>query len=163
MHAARAANRGMVVFSCRSFMVFPCFSFIVLLRVTARSELEWRNLRPYRREDARVFRLRAESYGVTGNGREALDTGAVGEPLRSSSLAVQKHRQRREVAGFVVVLPTRTGQPVLRRGRRRRGSVATGGISLIFTLLHPRPSKAEVSRVIKATMKGYARTMKKLA
>jgi antitoxin component of MazEF toxin-antitoxin module len=40
--------------------------------------------------------------------------------------------------------------------------VHSGG-TITITPLHPTPSPAEVSRVIKATMKDYARTMKKLA
>ena len=41
-------------------------------------------------------------------------------------------------------------------------TVHEGG-SIVLTPLRPKPSRAEVSRVIKATMKDYARTMKKLA
>jgi len=37
------------------------------------------------------------------------------------------------------------------------------GGTITLTPLRPKPSQAEVSRVIKATMKDYARTMKKLA
>jgi antitoxin component of MazEF toxin-antitoxin module len=37
------------------------------------------------------------------------------------------------------------------------------GGTITVTPLRPRPSKAEVTRAIKATMKDYARTMKKLA
>ncbi len=37
------------------------------------------------------------------------------------------------------------------------------GGTITVTPLRPRPSRAQVSRVIKATMKDYARTMKKLA
>jgi antitoxin component of MazEF toxin-antitoxin module len=37
------------------------------------------------------------------------------------------------------------------------------GGTITLTPLRPTPSQAEVSRVIKATMKDYARTMKKLA
>jgi antitoxin component of MazEF toxin-antitoxin module len=37
------------------------------------------------------------------------------------------------------------------------------GGTITLTPLRSRPSRAEVSRVIKATMKDYARTMKKLA
>ena len=37
------------------------------------------------------------------------------------------------------------------------------GGTITLTPLRPKPSRAEVSRVIKATMKDYARTMKKLA
>jgi antitoxin component of MazEF toxin-antitoxin module len=38
-----------------------------------------------------------------------------------------------------------------------------GGGTIMLTPIRPRPSRAEVSKVIKATMKDYARTMKKLA
>ena len=41
-------------------------------------------------------------------------------------------------------------------------SVHEGG-SIVLTPLRPRPSPAEVSRAIKATMKDYARTMKRLS
>jgi antitoxin component of MazEF toxin-antitoxin module len=37
------------------------------------------------------------------------------------------------------------------------------GGTITLTPLRPRPSRAEVSQVIKSTMKDYARTMKKLA
>ncbi len=37
------------------------------------------------------------------------------------------------------------------------------GGTLTLTPIRPRPSRAEVSKVIKSTMKDYARTMKKLA
>ncbi|MCX6904391.1 MAG: hypothetical protein NTW03_13110 [Verrucomicrobia bacterium] len=37
------------------------------------------------------------------------------------------------------------------------------GGALTLTPIRPRPSPAEVSKVIKSTMKDYARTMKKLA
>ena len=37
------------------------------------------------------------------------------------------------------------------------------GGTITLTPLRPKPSRTEVSRVIKATMKDYARTMKKLA
>ncbi len=37
------------------------------------------------------------------------------------------------------------------------------GGTITLTPVRPKPSRAEVSRVIKATMKDYARTMKKLA
>jgi antitoxin component of MazEF toxin-antitoxin module len=37
------------------------------------------------------------------------------------------------------------------------------GGTITITPLHPRVSREEVSRVIKSTMKDYARTMKKLA
>jgi antitoxin component of MazEF toxin-antitoxin module len=38
-----------------------------------------------------------------------------------------------------------------------------GGGTITLTPLRPRPSQVEVSRVIKSTMKDYARTMRKLA
>jgi antitoxin component of MazEF toxin-antitoxin module len=37
------------------------------------------------------------------------------------------------------------------------------GGTLTLTPIRPRPSRQEVSKAIKATMKDYARTMKKLA
>ncbi|MBI5819646.1 MAG: AbrB family transcriptional regulator [Verrucomicrobia bacterium] len=37
------------------------------------------------------------------------------------------------------------------------------GGTLTLTPIRPRPSRAEVSKVIKSAMKDYARTMKKLA
>ena len=37
------------------------------------------------------------------------------------------------------------------------------GGTITLTPIRPRPSRTEVSRVIKTTMKDYARTMKKLA
>jgi antitoxin component of MazEF toxin-antitoxin module len=37
------------------------------------------------------------------------------------------------------------------------------GGTLTVTPIRPRPSRAEVSKAIKATMKDYARTMKRLA
>ena len=37
------------------------------------------------------------------------------------------------------------------------------GGTITLTPIRPRPSKQEVSRAVKATMKDYARTMKKLA
>lgn len=37
------------------------------------------------------------------------------------------------------------------------------GGTITITPINPRPSREEVSRVIKSTMKDYARTMKKLA
>ncbi len=37
------------------------------------------------------------------------------------------------------------------------------GGTLTLTPLRPRPSRAEISKVIKSTMKDYARTMKRLA
>ena len=41
--------------------------------------------------------------------------------------------------------------------------VVHGGGTITVTPLRRKPSRAEVSRVIKTTMKDYARTMKKLA
>jgi len=38
-----------------------------------------------------------------------------------------------------------------------------GGGTITLTPLRPRPSRTEVSKVVKSTMKDYARTMKKLA
>jgi antitoxin component of MazEF toxin-antitoxin module len=37
------------------------------------------------------------------------------------------------------------------------------GGTITITPINPRPSREEVSRVIKSTMKDYARTLKKLA
>jgi antitoxin component of MazEF toxin-antitoxin module len=37
------------------------------------------------------------------------------------------------------------------------------GGTLTLTPIRPRPSRAEMSKVVKQTMKDYARTMKKLA
>jgi antitoxin component of MazEF toxin-antitoxin module len=37
------------------------------------------------------------------------------------------------------------------------------GATITLTPLRPRPSRAEISRVIKVTMTDYARTMKRLA
>jgi len=50
----------------------------------------------------------------------------------------------------------------LKAGDQVNVEVHDGG-TITLTPLRPRPSRAEVSRVIKATMKDYARTMKKLA
>lgn len=50
----------------------------------------------------------------------------------------------------------------LRAGDRVNVEVHKGG-TITLTPLRPSPSHAEVSRVIKSTMKDYARTMKKLA
>jgi antitoxin component of MazEF toxin-antitoxin module len=50
----------------------------------------------------------------------------------------------------------------LRVGDDLNVEVHDGG-TLTLTPLRPRPSRQEVSKVIKATMKDYARTMKKLA
>lgn len=57
--------------------------------------------------------------------------------------------------------------PLLELARLQLGDqvnleVHEGG-TITLTPLRPRPSRAEVSRVIKATMKDYAKTMKKLA
>ena len=48
----------------------------------------------------------------------------------------------------------------LKAGDQLNVEVHEGGT---LTPLRPRPSQAEVSKVIKSTMKDYARTMKKLA
>ena len=50
----------------------------------------------------------------------------------------------------------------LKAGDQVNVEVHAGG-TLTLTPIRPRPSRAEVSKVIKATMKDYARTMKKLA
>lgn len=50
----------------------------------------------------------------------------------------------------------------LKAGDQVNVMVHEGG-TITLTPLRSRPSQAEVSRVIKATMKDYARTMKKLA
>jgi antitoxin component of MazEF toxin-antitoxin module len=50
----------------------------------------------------------------------------------------------------------------LKPGDQVNVEVHEGG-TITFTPLRPRPSEGEVSRVIKKTMKDYARTMKKLA
>jgi antitoxin component of MazEF toxin-antitoxin module len=50
----------------------------------------------------------------------------------------------------------------LKAGDELNVEVHEGG-TLTFTPIRPRPSRQEVSRVVKATMKDYARTMKKLA
>ena len=50
----------------------------------------------------------------------------------------------------------------LKAGDQVNVEVHQGG-TITITPLGPRPSRAEVSRVIKATMKDYARTMKRLA
>ena len=50
----------------------------------------------------------------------------------------------------------------LKPGDKVNVEVHEGG-TITLTPLRPKPSKAEVSRTIKATMKDYARTMKKLA
>ena len=50
----------------------------------------------------------------------------------------------------------------LRAGDEVNVEVHEGG-TITLTPLRPRPSRAEVSKVIKSTMKDYAHTMKKLA
>lgn len=50
----------------------------------------------------------------------------------------------------------------LKVGDKVNVEVHDGG-TITLTALRPKPSRVEVSRVIKATMKDYARTMKKLA
>ena len=50
----------------------------------------------------------------------------------------------------------------LRAGDEVNVEVHEGG-TITLTPLRPRPSSAEVSKVIKSTMKDYTRTMKKLA
>ena len=50
----------------------------------------------------------------------------------------------------------------LRAGDEVNVEVHDGG-TITLTPLRPRPSRAEVSKVIKSTMKDYSRTMKKLA
>ncbi len=50
----------------------------------------------------------------------------------------------------------------LKVGDKVNVEVHEGG-TITLTPLDPRPSRAEVSRIIQATMKDYARTMKRLA
>jgi antitoxin component of MazEF toxin-antitoxin module len=50
----------------------------------------------------------------------------------------------------------------LKAGDQVNVEVHAGG-TITITPLRPRPSATEVTQVIKATMKNYARTMKKLA
>lgn len=50
----------------------------------------------------------------------------------------------------------------LRAGDQVNVEVHEGG-TITLTPLRPKPSRTEVSRVIQATMKDYARTMKRLA
>jgi antitoxin component of MazEF toxin-antitoxin module len=50
----------------------------------------------------------------------------------------------------------------LKAGDEVNIEVHDGG-TITLTPLRPRPSRAEVSKVIKSTMKDYARTMKKLS
>ena len=50
----------------------------------------------------------------------------------------------------------------LKAGDKLNVEVHEGG-TLTLTPIRPRPSREEVTKVIKSTMKDYARTMKKLA
>jgi antitoxin component of MazEF toxin-antitoxin module len=50
----------------------------------------------------------------------------------------------------------------LKAGDEVNVEVHAGG-TITLTPMRPRPSRAEVSKAIKSTMKDYARTMKKLA
>jgi antitoxin component of MazEF toxin-antitoxin module len=50
----------------------------------------------------------------------------------------------------------------LKAGDELNVEVHDGG-TITLTPIRPRPSRAEISKVIKATMKDYAGTMKKLA
>lgn len=50
----------------------------------------------------------------------------------------------------------------LKAGDKVNVQVHEGG-TITLTPLRPRPSAAEISKVIKSTMKDYSRTMKKLA
>jgi antitoxin component of MazEF toxin-antitoxin module len=50
----------------------------------------------------------------------------------------------------------------LQPGDQLNVEVHAGG-TITLTPLRPRPSRAEISKVIKSTMKAYAGTMKKLA
>ncbi|MCC6235328.1 MAG: hypothetical protein IT580_22000 [Verrucomicrobiales bacterium] len=50
----------------------------------------------------------------------------------------------------------------LKAGDQVNVEVHEGG-TITITPLRPKPSRAEVSRVIQTTMKDYARTMRKLA
>jgi antitoxin component of MazEF toxin-antitoxin module len=50
----------------------------------------------------------------------------------------------------------------LKTGDEVNVEVHDGG-TITLTPLRPRPSRAEISKVIKSTMKDYARTLKKLA
>jgi len=50
----------------------------------------------------------------------------------------------------------------LKPGDEVNVEVHAGG-TITLTPLRPHPSRAEVSKVVKSTMKDYARTMKKLA
>jgi antitoxin component of MazEF toxin-antitoxin module len=50
----------------------------------------------------------------------------------------------------------------LKAGDELNVEVHAGG-TITLTPIHPRPSRTEISKVIKATMKDYSGTMKKLA
>lgn len=50
----------------------------------------------------------------------------------------------------------------LKAGDEMNVEIHAGG-TITLTPLRPRPSRAEVSRIIKSTLKDYARTLKKLA
>ena len=50
----------------------------------------------------------------------------------------------------------------LKAGDEVNVEVHDGG-TITLTPIHPKPSREEVSRVVKSTVKDYARTMKKLA
>jgi antitoxin component of MazEF toxin-antitoxin module len=50
----------------------------------------------------------------------------------------------------------------LKAGDEVNVEVHEGG-TITLTPLRPRPSRAEVSKIIKSTMKDYSRTMKRLA
>ena len=50
----------------------------------------------------------------------------------------------------------------LRTGDQVNLEIHEGG-TITLTPLHPRPSREEISRVVKSTMKDYRRTMKNLA
>ena len=50
----------------------------------------------------------------------------------------------------------------LKAGDELNVEVHEGG-TITLTPIHPRPSRTEISKVIKSTMKDYAGTMKKLA
>ena len=50
----------------------------------------------------------------------------------------------------------------LKRGDEVNVEVHEGG-TITLTPIRPRPSRAEISRIIKSTMKDYSRTMKRLA
>jgi antitoxin component of MazEF toxin-antitoxin module len=50
----------------------------------------------------------------------------------------------------------------LKRGDEVNVELHEGG-TITLTPIRPKPSRAEISRVIKTTMKDYSRTMKRLA